>query len=169
MGSAIAVGADHAGYELKDEVAGWLRAAGHEVLDLGTNSGESVDYPDFAAAVGRAIQNGEAQRGVLVCGSGAGAAIAANKMHGIRASVCHDTYSAAQAVEYDDMNVLCMGARIIGAALAEEIVKAWVGASFSHDERHQRRLDKVLALEAEANAGSAGATTAVGTPTGTPS
>lgn len=145
----IAIGADHAGYELKDEVGRVLAGAGYEVLDLGTNGPESVDYPDFAAKVGRAVQQGEAWRGIVVCGSGAGACIAANKLHGIRAALAHDTYTAHQAVEHDDANVICMGARIIGGALAEEIVLAFVGAEFSGDERHQRRLDKVNALEQE--------------------
>lgn len=148
MTKTIAIGADHAGYVLKDEVGGILRAAGFEVLDLGTNGPESVDYPDFAEAVGRAVQDGRAWRGVVVCGSGAGACIAANKLRGIRAVLAHDTYTAHQAVEHDDANVLCMGARIIGAALAEEIALAWARAEFTGDERHQRRLDKVLALEA---------------------
>lgn len=144
----IAIGADHAGYELKDEVGRILEGAGFTVLDLGTNGPESVDYPDFAEAVGRAVQDGRAWRGVVVCGSGAGACIAANKLRGIRAALAHDTYSAHQAVEHDDANVLCMGARIIGAALAEEIVLAWAHARFTGDERHRRRLDKVLAIEA---------------------
>jgi RpiB/LacA/LacB family sugar-phosphate isomerase len=145
--ATIALGADHAGYELKNEVAGILRAAGHSILDLGTNGPESVDYPDYAEAVGRAIQDGRATRGVVVCGSGAGACIAANKLNGVRAALAHDTYSAHQSVEHDDANVLCLGARIIGAALAEEIVLAWAGASFSGDDRHVRRLNKVTALE----------------------
>jgi RpiB/LacA/LacB family sugar-phosphate isomerase len=148
MTRTIAIGADHAGYELKDEVGAILTAAGYEVLDLGTNGPESVDYPDFAAAVGRAVQDGRAWRGVVVCGSGAGACIAANKLTGIRAALAHDTYTAHQAVEHDDANVICMGARIIGGALAEEIVNAFVGAQFTGEERHQRRLDKVNALEA---------------------
>ncbi|MCW2925928.1 MAG: sugar-phosphate isomerase, RpiB/LacA/LacB family [Thermoleophilia bacterium] len=144
----VAIGADHAGYVLKDEVGEVLRGAGFRVLDLGTDSAESVDYPDYAEAVGRAVQDGRAWRGVVVCGSGAGACIAANKLRGIRAALAHDTYSAHQAVEHDDANVLCMGARIIGGAVAEEIVLAWAGAEFTGDERHRRRLDKVLALEA---------------------
>ncbi len=147
MSDTIAIGADHAGYELKDEVGAILRREGFDVLDLGTNGPESVDYPDYAEAVGRAIQDGRASRGVVVCGSGAGACIAANKLHGIRAALAHDTYSAHQAVEHDDANVLCLGARIIGPALAEEIVLAWARARFSHDARHQRRLDKVMAIE----------------------
>ena len=147
----IAIGADHAGYELKDCVGTWLTAEGYQVLDLGTNGPEAVDYPDLADAVGRAVQDGRAGRGVVVCGSGAGACIAANKLHGIRAVLAHDTYIAHQAVEHDDANVLCMGARIIGSALAEEIVLAWCRAEFSGDERHQRRLDKVMAIEAREN------------------
>ncbi|MCW2960865.1 MAG: sugar-phosphate isomerase, RpiB/LacA/LacB family [Thermoleophilia bacterium] len=147
MTNVIAIGADHAGYELKDEVGRLLGAHGFEVLDLGTNGPESVDYPDFAAAVGRAVQDGRAWRGVIVCGSGAGACIAANKLHDIRAALAHDTYSAHQSVEHDDANVLCLGARIIGPALAEEIVLSFANAEFSNDERHVRRLDKVRALE----------------------
>jgi ribose 5-phosphate isomerase B len=152
MHRTIAIGADHAGYELKDEVGRILDAAGYDVLDLGTNGPESVDYPDFAQAVGQAVQDGRAWRGVVVCGSGAGACIAANKLRGIRAALAHDTYTAHQAVEHDDANVICMGARIIGGALAEEIVRAFVGARFTGDERHQRRLDKVLAIEASEGA-----------------
>ena len=148
QGHIVAIGADHAGYELKDEVGRVLTVAGFDVVDLGTNGPDSVDYPDYAEAVGRAVQDGRAWRGVVVCGSGAGACIAANKLHGIRAALAHDTYSAHQAVEHDDANVLCMGARIIGGALAEEIVLAWAHAEFTGDERHQRRLDKVLAIEA---------------------
>ena len=147
MATTIAIGADHAGYELKDEVGRILKGAGFDVLNLGTDGPQSVDYPDYAEAVGRAIQDGRAERGVVVCGSGAGACIAANKLHGVRAVLAHDTYSAHQSVEHDDANVLCLGARIIGAALAEEIVLAWAHARFSGDERHQRRLDKVLAME----------------------
>jgi ribose 5-phosphate isomerase B len=147
MSRVIAIGADHAGYVLKDEVGEILKGAGFEVLDLGTNGPESVDFPDYAEAVGRAVQDGRAWRGVVVCGSGAGACIAANKLRGIRAALAHDTYSAHQAVEHDDANVLCMGARIIGGALAEEIVLAWANAEFVPEERYQRRLDKVLAIE----------------------
>jgi ribose 5-phosphate isomerase B len=149
MQDTIAIGADHAGYELKDEVGRILRREGFEVLDLGTDGPDSVDYPDFARAVGDAVQDGRARRGIVVCGSGAGACIAANKLVGIRATLSHDTYSAHQAVEHDDANVLCMGARIIGGSLAEEIVLAFVRAEFTNEERHRRRLDKVLAIEAE--------------------
>lgn len=144
----LAVGVDHGGFPLKATVIEELERLGHEVLDLGTHSSESVDYPDFAAAVGRAINTKQAERGIVICGSGVGACVAANKIHGVRACLCHDTYSAHQGVEHDDMNVLCLGARIIGPALALELVRAFVGAHFAHDPRFQRRLDKVLALEA---------------------
>jgi ribose 5-phosphate isomerase B len=153
MMSAIAVAADHAGLPLKQVVIDWLRGWGQEVLDLGTNDAASVDYPDYAEAVGRAIQDGRATRGIVVCGSGAGACVAANKLNGVRAAVCHDTYTAHQAVEHDDVNVLCLGARVCGEALAEDIVRTWLDARFSGDERHVRRLNKVIALEQ--NAGSA--------------
>jgi ribose 5-phosphate isomerase B len=144
----IAVAADHAGYPLKEFVAERLRAAGHQVLDLGAHDTTPSDYPDFADALGRAVRDGRAERGVLVCGSGVGAAIAANKLRGIRASLCEDTYSAHQGVEHDDMNVLCLGARVTGTALAEEIVHAFTSARFQAEERFVRRLNKVLAIEA---------------------
>jgi len=143
----IAVGADHAGLELKTAVVDHLRGLGHDVLDLGTFTPEPADYPDFASAVGRAVQEGRVERGIVICGSGVGASVAANKLLGIRAGLCHDTYSAHQGVEHDDMNVLVMGSRIIGRALAMELVTAFLGASFSGDERHVRRLAKVKALE----------------------
>jgi RpiB/LacA/LacB family sugar-phosphate isomerase len=143
----IAVGSDHAGYLLKQEVGEALRQAGHEVLDVGTNSTAPVDYPDSAEAVGKAVMDGRAERGVLICGSGVGASVAASKLPGIRAAVCHDTYSAHQGVEHDDMNVLVLGGRIIGPALAMELVRAFVAARFSGEERHVRRLAKVKALE----------------------
>jgi len=143
----VAVAADHAGYPLKATVLDVVRQAGHEPLDLGTDSSESVDYPDFAEKLGRAIQGGQAERGILVCGSGVGACIAANKMTGIYACVCHDTYSAHQGVEHDDMNVLCLGARIIGPELAVELVRAFLAARFSEEERHARRVSKVRAIE----------------------
>jgi ribose 5-phosphate isomerase B len=147
----IGIASDHAGFPLKAKVIEIVRAAGHEALDLGTHSAEvSVDYPDFARAVGEAIQQGQAERGILLCGSGVGACVAANKMRGIRAGVCHDTYSAHQGVEHDDMNVLCLGARIIGPELAPELVRAFLGATFSGEARHVRRLDKVKEMEAEA-------------------
>ncbi|MCS6951671.1 MAG: ribose 5-phosphate isomerase B [Bryobacterales bacterium] len=143
----VALGADHAGYELKQRVAVYLRSLGHQVLDLGANSTEPSDYPDFAEAVARAILEGRADRGVLLCGSGVGATVAANKVPGIRAGLCHDTYSARQGVEHDDMNVLVLGARVIGPALMEEVVRTFLTAQFSGEERHRRRLDKVRALE----------------------
>ena len=143
----IVVGADHRGYELKDAVAAGLRENGHEVLDVGTNGPDSVDYPDIALAVGEAIREGRAERGVLVCGSGVGAAIAACKLPGIRAAICHDTYSAHQGVEHDDMNVLSLGARVVGDELAREVVEAFVRARFSGEERYVRRLAKVEAME----------------------
>jgi ribose 5-phosphate isomerase B len=143
----LAISSDHAGYELKRDLAGSLGQKGHTVLDLGTHSTAPVDYPDAAESVADALRSGEADRGIIVCGSGAGVSIAANKFPGIRAGVCHDTYSAHQAVEHDDMNVLCLGSRVIGPSLAAEIVSAFLGAVFSGEARHQRRLDKVLGFE----------------------
>jgi ribose 5-phosphate isomerase B len=146
----IAVAADHAGYVLKHIVVDDLRAAGHEVADLGTfDPNQPDDYPDFAALVCEVVRGGEAERAVVICGSGVGVAVAANKFPGIRAGVCHDTYSGHQGVEHDDMNVLCVGARIVGPALAREIVRAFVGATFTGEERHVRRLNKVKAIEAK--------------------
>jgi len=145
----VVVGADHRGYELKDEIAAALKRDGHEVLDVGTNSADPVDYPDYARAVGEAIVDGRAERGIIVCGSGVGAGIAANKMRGVRAALCHDTYSARQGVEHDDMNVLCLGARVVGDALAMELVKAFLTARFKGEERLRRRLDKVAEMERE--------------------
>jgi ribose 5-phosphate isomerase B len=145
----IAIAADHAGFPLKEEVRGYLERLGQDVIDLGAYNTEPSDYPDFAEAVGKAIQSGRAERGILVCGSGVGVNVAANKMPGIRASMCHDTYSAHQGVEHDDMNVLVMGARIIGSALALDLVAAFLHASFqSQEERFVRRLNKVKAIEA---------------------
>ena len=143
----VAIGADHAGFEMKRDLAGCLARAGHEVLDLGTHSSAPVDYPDISEAVSQAVRNGQADRGIVVCGSGAGAAIAACKFPGIRASVCHDTYSARQAVEHDDLNVLCLGSRVIGPALARTLVDAFLAATFSGEERHMRRLAKIDAVE----------------------
>jgi ribose 5-phosphate isomerase B len=144
----IAIGGDHAGLDLKNHLAAFLRAAGHEVLDLGAARRDPTDdYPDFAAAVGRAVAGKQAERGLVVCGSGVGASVAANKIRGVRAGLCHDTYSAHQGVEHDDINVLCLGARVIGVALAEEIVGAFLGAQFTGEERHARRLRKTVALE----------------------
>jgi ribose 5-phosphate isomerase B len=143
----IACGFDHAGFPLKGYVLEVLAAEGHETIDVGTYSEEPVDYPDIAAAVGRAVLDGHADRGVVVCGSGAGVAIAATKMDGIRAAVVHDTYTAHQAVEHDDMNVLCLGARVIGPELSADILRAYVGAAFTGEERHVRRLNKINELE----------------------
>jgi ribose 5-phosphate isomerase B len=143
----IALSADHAGYLLKQELAAKLTQQGHEVLDLGTHSTSPVDYPDSAEAVALALHDGQAERGIIVCGSGAGVSIAASKFPGIRAAVCHDTYTAHQAVEHDDMNVLCLGARVVGGSLALEVAHAFLAARFSGEERHQRRLDKVNAIE----------------------
>jgi RpiB/LacA/LacB family sugar-phosphate isomerase len=143
----IVIGSDHAGFALKQELGKTLRAAGHELVDVGTTSTAPVDYPDFAEAVSRAVLDGRGERGVLICGSGVGASVAANKITGIRAAVCHDTYSAHQGVEHDDMNVLVIGSRVIGPALAHELVRAFATASFTNEERHIRRLAKVAALE----------------------
>ena len=145
----LALAADHAGLDLKEELAVFLAGVGHTVENLGTHSKDPVDYPDSARAVADALTRGRAERGIIVCGSGAGVSIAANKVPGIRAAVCHDTYTAHQAVEHDDMNVLCLGARVVGGALATEIVSAFLNARFSGEARHRRRLDKVLALERE--------------------
>jgi RpiB/LacA/LacB family sugar-phosphate isomerase len=143
----IAVGSDHAGFALKQQVVETLRQQGHEVVDVGTHSTAPVDYPDSAEAVASAVTDGRAERGVLICGSGVGAAVAANKIFGIRAGICHDTYSAHQGVEHDDMNVLVLGGRVVGPALAQELVGAFVAARFTGQERHVRRLEKVKALE----------------------
>ena len=143
----IAISADHAGYELKQELAAALVKQGHEVLDLGTHSTAPVDYPDCAEVVAHALTGGRVERGIIVCGSGAGVSIAVNKFPGIRAAVVHDCYTAHQAVEHDDMNVLCLGARVIGASAAAEIVQSFLAATFTGEERHQRRLNKILAIE----------------------
>jgi ribose 5-phosphate isomerase B len=147
----IAIGADHGGYPLKAELIQALQQVGHEPIDLGAYSIDSTDdYPDFALAVGKAVQSHQTDRGIVICGSGVGACVAANKLKGIRAGLCHDTYSAHQGVEHDDMNVLCLGARVIGGEVAREVVLAFAGAKFSDGERHVRRLNKVLKIEAEA-------------------
>ncbi|HXB55625.1 MAG TPA: ribose 5-phosphate isomerase B [Vicinamibacteria bacterium] len=143
----LALGADHAGFELKEKVLSLLAELGHEALDLGTHDLQPVDYPDFAEAVGRAVIEGRAERGIVICGSGVGASVAANKVRGIRAGLCHDTYSAHQGVEHDDMNVLVLGSRVIGPELARELVRAFLAARFTNEERHRRRLAKVEAME----------------------
>jgi ribose 5-phosphate isomerase B len=149
----VAVAADHAGFPLKEAVLASVLGAGHELIDLGVFSTDPVDYPDVAEKLGQAVQAGEAQRGILLCGSGVGACIAANKMSGVYAGICHDTYSAHQGVEHDDMNVLCLGARVIGRELMSEIVRAFLDARFlgtdPGQERHLRRVAKIHKLEAE--------------------
>lgn len=143
----IAIGSDHAGLQLKNIVGDDLRLEGHEVVDVGTYTTDAVDYPDFAAKVGHAVLDGTAERGIIVCGSGVGASVAANKIHGIRAGLCHDVYSAHQGVEHDDMNVLVLGGRVIGTATGKELAHAFVAAHFTNEERHLRRLRKVQALD----------------------
>ena len=143
----IAIAADHAGFELKRDLAGHIAQQGHDVTDLGTHSTAPIDYPDMAEAVATAVRNGQADRGVLVCGSGAGVAVAASKFPGIRAAVCHDSYTARQAVEHDDINVLCVGARVVGSALARTLVDTFLAAGFTGEERHMRRLAKIDAIE----------------------
>jgi ribose 5-phosphate isomerase B len=146
----LVIASDHAGFPLKEELRANLTQAGNEVVDLGAYNTESSDYPDFAEKVGEALKRGDAPRGILICGSGVGVCIAANKIPGIRAGICHDTYSAHQGVEHDDMNVLVLGARIIGSALAFEVAHAFIGAKFiANEERYQRRFKKVLAIEAK--------------------
>ena len=145
----IVIGSDHAGFQLKATIGDLLRSLNQEVLDVGAFNENPSDYPDFAEAVGRAILDRKAERGVLICGSGVGASVAANKLTGIRAAVCHDSYSAHQGVEHDDMNVLVLGSRIVGVKLAEDLVKAYLAAKFTNEDRHVRRLAKVKALESK--------------------
>ncbi len=149
----IAVGADHGGFELKEQLTPWLSSLGHEPVDLGAHQLDpDDDYPDFTLAVARSVQAGATERGIIICGSGVGACIAANKVTGIRACVCHDTYSGHQGVEHDDMNVICLGGRIISIELAKEILEAFLSASFVPEPRFRRRLDKVLEVEREQSA-----------------
>jgi len=145
----IVIGSDHAGFQLKVAMGDLLRSLNQEVLDVGAFNENPSDYPDFAEAVGRAILERKAERGVLICGSGVGASVAANKLTGIRAAVCHDSYSAHQGVEHDDMNILVLGSRIIGVKLAENLVKAYLAANFTNEDRHVRRLAKIKALESK--------------------
>jgi len=149
----IAVGADHEGYLLRREVVALLRELGHDVLDMGTDSADSVDYPDYAKAVAEAVSHGEAERGVLVCGSGAGVSVAACKFRGVRAATVHDCFTARQCVEHDDVNVCCLGAQVVGKWLALDIVRTYVGAKFTGHERHLRRLNKVKAFDAARDKG----------------
>ncbi len=159
MTRIIALAADHGGFLLKAELASWLRSQGYEVSDLGAHSLDPADdYPDFADALARAITADQADRGVLICGSGVGACVAANKVPGIRACLCHDVYSAHQGVEHDAINVLCLGARIIGIELAKDLVAAFLNARFIGEERHRRRLNKVAAIEKNALQGQVGPT-----------
>ena len=144
----LAVGADHAGLDMKSQIIPWLRQEGHEVVDVGAHTLDPADdFPDFAAAVGQTLDGGEAERGVMICGSGVGATIASNKVSGVRAALCHDTYTARQGVEHNDMNVLCLGGRVIGIETAKEVISAFVGASFTPEERFLRRIDKVSRIE----------------------
>lgn len=143
----IVLGSDHAGFEMKQNLLAYVHVLGHETLDVGTHSTAPVDYPDYAEAVGEAVRNHSGDRGILICGSGVGASVAANKIPGIRAGICHDCYSAHQGVEHDDMNVLVLGSRVIGPELARDLAKEFLGASFSGEERHARRLQKVQNLE----------------------
>jgi RpiB/LacA/LacB family sugar-phosphate isomerase len=144
----IAIGSDHAGFDLKQEILSLLARWGHSPIDCGTHCRDPVDYPDFAAAVGRKVVSRDAERGIVICGSGVGASVAANKIEGIRAGLCHDHYSAHQGVEHDNMNVVVLGSRVVGVEVAKELVQAFIGAQFSNEERHVRRLQKVQALEA---------------------
>ena len=150
----IAVGGDHAGFAMKTEIASLLAASGHQVEDVGAFDASPSDYPDFARRVAQRVVSGDCERGVLVCGSGVGASIAANKVPGIRAALCHDTFSARQGVEDDEMNVLCLGARVIGPLLAQEVLRAFLAARFSGVERHVRRVGKIKAIEDEARRGA---------------
>jgi ribose 5-phosphate isomerase B len=150
----VVIGSDHAGFQLKNAMGDLLRSMGNEVLDVGAFNENPSDYPDFAEAVDRAVLDGKAERGVLICGSGVGASVAANKLPGIRAGMCHDTYSAHQGVEHDNINVLVLGSRVVGVALSQDLVRAFMGAKFSNEERHVRRLGKVKALETKYCPGS---------------
>ena len=144
----VAIGADHAGFNLRESVISTIEAAGHQVIDLGAHCYDAEDdYPDRAAPVAEAVMSGDADRGIIVCGSGIGASVTANKFRGVRAAVCHDTYSAAQGVEHDDMNVLCIGGRVVGDAIATELVRAFLSANMGDETRFQRRLDKLIAIE----------------------
>lgn len=147
---SVALGGDHAGFSMKEDLAKYLGEIGLSVTDCGTNSGESCDFPDFAETVSREVLDGKVERGILVCGSGVGVSVAANKIPGIRASLCHDSYSARQGVEHDDMNVICIGARVIGPELAMEIMRSFLSARYTPQPRHQRRLDKILDIERRA-------------------
>ncbi|MHB2025879.1 MAG: ribose 5-phosphate isomerase B [Elusimicrobiota bacterium] len=150
----ISLGSDHAGYQLKKTLGKFLKASGYSIIDLGAHSTRPSDYPDYARKVALSVAQGRADRGIMVCGSGVGASIAANKVPGARAGLCHDVFSARQGVEDDDVNVLCLGERVIGAGLAIDIVKAWIAARFSNAERHARRKNKIIAIEEEFSKGA---------------
>ena len=153
----IAIGADHGGFELKQELKELISSQGHEVQDVGAHALEPADdYPDFTRAVAESVAGRGAERGIMICGSGVGASVAANKVKGVRASVCHDTYSAHQGVEHDNMNILCLGARVVAVELAKELAGAFLNARFTGEERHRRRLDKVAAIEKRALEGRLG-------------
>ena len=143
----VLIASDHGGFRYKDELRGIIREQGYTVADLGTFNEEPVDYPDYAAVIANAMLRKEGERGIIICGSGVGVCVAANKFKGIRAGVCHDTYSAHQCVEHDDVNVLCLGQRVIGIELAREIIFTFLSAQFSHESRHQKRLEKIIAIE----------------------
>ncbi len=143
----VAIAADHAGFAIKKDLAAAIEESGHEIIDCGTHDQQPSDYPDFARTLGHAVASGETERGVFVCGSGVGASVAANKIRGIRAGLCHDCYSARQAVEHDNCNVLCIGSRVVGSALAAELVRVFLEAKFSDEPRHARRLQKIAELE----------------------
>jgi RpiB/LacA/LacB family sugar-phosphate isomerase len=151
--SSVVIGSDHAGLSMKEEIVRFLKEEKWEVVDVGTYDGEAVDYPDVVRSLGMSLLDGRAKKGILICGSGVGASVAANKIRGIRAGLCHDTYSAHQGVEHDDMNVLCLGARVIGPEVAKELAVAFLRAEFSGEERHVRRLNKVREIEAAAGTG----------------
>ena len=150
---SIAIGSDHAGLSLKEELVRFLQEEKYDLVDVGTHDSSPVDYPDIARKVGAALQDGRSRKGILICGSGVGASVAANKLRGIRAGLCHDTYSAHQGVEHDDMNVICLGSRVVGTEVAKELVSAFLKAEFSGAERHVRRLNKVNQLEKSAGSG----------------
>jgi ribose 5-phosphate isomerase B len=150
----ITIGSDHAGFELKTFLIDYLRQCGHELLDAGTDSTAPVDYPDYAEAVGLSVLQGKSERGILICGSGVGASVAANKIPGVRAGLCHDGYSAHQGVEHDDMNVLVLGSRVIGPELAKDLCITFINARFTGEERHRRRLEKIHSIEQRYSPGS---------------
>lgn len=152
----LVIGSDHAGFQLKVAIGDLLRSLGHEVLDVGAFNENPSDYPDFAEPVGRAVVEKKAERGLLICGSGVGVSVAANKIPGVRAGMCHDTYSAHQGVEHDDMNILVLGSRVVGVMLAQDLVKSFLGAKFTNEERHVRRLNKVKSIETKYCGGGRG-------------